>query len=207
MRYSKTLELPSSLRLSTVAILTVLSLLQMSPIIALQVAVIGTTGNIARETVELLSKSGIKTRCLLRHDIKSVDFTPKSPTRNSSSMEVAAYLNELPNVEMIMGDVTDKQSVNDLVQGCDAVMALQGPPKPNPITALIPFLSDPSSKSHPYMISYIGIKNVIEAVNAMDDTAGAKPHIIRITGKGEDPFSFFSILINMLGNLAKGWNY
>lgn len=207
MRYSKTLELPSSLRLSTVAILTVLSLLQMSPIIALQVAVIGTTGNIARETVELLSKSGIKTRCLLRHDINSVDISPKSPTNNSSSMEVAAYLNALPNVEMIMGDVTDKQSVNDLVQGCDAVMALQGPPKPNPITALIPFLSDPSSKSHPYMISYIGIKNVIEAVNAMDDTAGVKPHIIRITGKGEDPFSFFSILINMLGNLAKGWNY
>lgn len=122
-------------------------------------------------------------------------------------MEVAKYLNNLPNVEMIKGDITDKKSVNDLVQGCDAIMALQGPPKPNPITTLIPFLSDSSSKAHPYMISYIGIKNIIEVVNAMDNTSGVKPHIIRITGNGEDPFSIFSILINMLGNMAKGWNY
>lgn len=31
--------------------------------------------------------------------------------------------------------------------------------------------------------------------------------IVRVTGKGEDPFGVFSILINMLGNMAKGWNY
>ena len=31
--------------------------------------------------------------------------------------------------------------------------------------------------------------------------------IVRLTGKGEEPFSIFSILINMLGNLAKAWNY
>jgi len=208
MRYSKTLERPSSLRLLMVAILAVLSLLQINSTNALQVAVIGTTGKIARETVELLSKSGIKTRCLLRHDINSVDISPKSPTNNSSSMEVAAYLNALPNVEMIMGDITDKKSVDDLVQGCDAVMSLQGPPRVNPINALIPFLSvDPSSNTHPYMINYIGVKHIIEAVKDMEDKSGVKPHIIRITGNGEDPFSIFSILINMLGNMAKGWNY
>jgi hypothetical protein len=32
-------------------------------------------------------------------------------------------------------------------------------------------------------------------------------HIVRVTGKGEDPTSFFTVLINGLGGFAKGWNY
>jgi hypothetical protein len=31
--------------------------------------------------------------------------------------------------------------------------------------------------------------------------------LVRITGKGEDPWSIFSILINAFGGIAKGWNY
>ncbi len=53
------------------------------------------------------------------------------------------------------------------------------------------------------MINYIGVKNIIDAAKESDK----KPRIVRLTGKGEDPFSIFSILINMLGCLAKGWNY
>ena len=30
---------------------------------------------------------------------------------------------------------------------------------------------------------------------------------MRVTGKGETPWSFFSILINLLGSHAKAWNY
>ena len=31
--------------------------------------------------------------------------------------------------------------------------------------------------------------------------------IVRVTGKGEEPTAFFTVLINMLGNMAKAWNY
>ena len=31
--------------------------------------------------------------------------------------------------------------------------------------------------------------------------------IVRVTGKGETPFSIFSVLINTLGSMAKAWNY
>ena len=31
--------------------------------------------------------------------------------------------------------------------------------------------------------------------------------VVRITGLGETPWSFFSVLINGLGRMAKGWNY
>jgi len=47
------------------------------------------------------------------------------------------------------------------------------------------------------------VKNIIAAAEA---TKTCK-RIVRITGKGENPWSFFSILINMLGSMAKGWNY
>ena len=37
-------------------------------------------------------------------------------------------------------------------------------------------------------------------------TTGCK-RIVRLTGKGETPWSIFSILINGLGSMAKAWNY
>ena len=44
----------------------------------------------------------------------------------------------------------------------------------------------------------------------MIDSAKEEPkckRIVRITGKGEQPTQFFTVLINMLGNMAKAWNY
>jgi hypothetical protein len=57
--------------------------------------------------------------------------------------------------------------------------------------------------SHPKNVNYQGVQNIIEAARASSDCK----RIVRITGKGEDPWSFFSILINLLGSFAKAWNY
>ena len=180
-------------------LLVILPFISPSLIAAFQVAVVGTTGNIGRTTIQELSKRNIPTRCLLRHDISNVEIkdTP------STSAEVAASLSTLNNVEMIRGDVTDPESIRKLIDGCDAILALQGPPKPNALLSLFPIFSNQNGSFHPYMTNYIGMKNIIEAVEA---TPSVK-RIVRLTGKGEDPFSFFSILINMLGYMAKGWNY
>ena len=48
------------------------------------------------------------------------------------------------------------------------------------------------------------MNNIIETVCTECSTV---QRIRRITGKNETPFSLFSILINMFGNIAKGWNY
>jgi hypothetical protein len=120
-----------------------------------------------------------------------------------SSVEIAAYLSQLENVEMVQGDVTNRDSILELLKGCDAVLCLQGPPRPNPLRSIFPFLSNPSDPRHPYMINYVGMQNVIDAVRQTPSIQ----RIVRLTGKGEQPFSFFTILINMLGCMAKAWNY
>mmetsp|Transcript_45813 Transcript_45813/g.69103 ORF Transcript_45813/g.69103 Transcript_45813/m.69103 type:complete len:243 (+) Transcript_45813:316-1044(+) len=65
------------------------------------------------------------------------------------------------------------------------------------------FLNDDSDTSHPRMVNYEGVKNIINAVRSSKNCK----RIVRVTGKGEEPWSIFSILINMLGNMAKAWNY
>jgi len=165
----------------------------------LQVAVIGTTGNIGRTAIAQLSKANVDTRCLLRHDI----ITPNA--KGSASAKVAASLASLKGVTMVKGDVTKKASIANLIEGCDAVLCLQGPSKPNPIASLLPFLSNPNAPSHPRMTNFVGMQNVIQAVQEQKNPTCKR--IVRVTGKGEQPFSVFTILINMLGFMAKAWNY
>ena len=103
---------------------------------------------------------------------------------------------------MIEGDATDLQSCKKLVKGCDAVLVLHGPVKPPPLQSLFRLLPE-SDPKHSRSVNYVAVQNLIEA--AKDSTTCKR--IVRVTGKGEDPFGIFSILINMLGNMAKGWNY
>jgi nucleoside-diphosphate-sugar epimerase len=56
--------------------------------------------------------------------------------------------------------------------------------------------------THPKQVNYQGVVNLIQACRR----TGCK-RIVRITGKGEQPTSFFSVFINMLGSMAKAWNY
>lgn len=172
-----------------------------------KVAVIGTTGKLGRETVVQLSKAGIAAKCLLRHDISSTP-PPASLEQATSSAEVAAYLQTLPGVEMVQGDVSDVASLRNLVADCDACLALYGAVAPKPLLkGLFPLWYPESSPTHPKQINYLGVKNLITVLEEQQQQAKKSIPLVRITGKGEDPWSFFSILINALGGIAKGWNY
>jgi len=225
----------------------------------MKVAVIGTTGRLGREAVVRLSKKGIATRCLIRHDCSNVKTPPASLEDAHTKQEVAAYLKSLPGVEFVPGDVTDKESLAKLLDSeTTACLALFGPSVPKPFfRALFPVFFPETDSSHPKQINYEGMKHLL---SAMDASPKCK-RLVRITGKGEqpvsflclvaafysialylqlDPFycilltlfllrvvcccswnidisvvsyyctaqwSFFSILINAFGAMAKGWNY
>lgn len=107
---------------------------------------------------------------------------------------------------MVKGDVTDKASIERLVDGCTALISVHGPPQPkNVLTSLIPFLSSEDDVTHSKMINFVGVQNMIDATS--NNERNTVKRIVRITGKNETPFSLFSILINMFGKMAKGWNY
>lgn len=166
------------------------------------VAVIGTTGRLGREAVVQLSSQSIPVRCLLRTLV--ADDVPATLNDATSTSEIASYLSKLPGVTMIRGDVNDQDSLDSLLDGCTAVLALQGAPAPKPIfRGLFPFLNPTTSPTHPFNINYLSMQRILNAAKK----SGSCKRVVRITGKGETPFSIFSILINALGNLAKAWNY
>lgn len=74
--------------------------------------------------------------------------------------------------------------------------------KPPPIQSLFRLLPE-SDPKHSKTVNYIAVHNLIDAVK---ESTTCK-RIVRVTGKGEEPTSFFTVLINMLGNMAKAWNY
>jgi len=115
---------------------------------------------------------------------------------------VASYLSKLPNVNTIEGDATDLNSCKKLVKGCDAILALHGPVRPNPLQSLFCLLPE-SDPKHSKSVNYVAIQNLIDAAKGEEKCK----RIVRITGKGEQPTQFFTVLINMLGNMAKAWNY
>jgi len=115
--------------------------------------------------------------------------------------EVATFLSALHGVEMIRGDVTDPTSLATLLEGCTAVLALHGPQR---MTHLIDFIFDASSKpTHAKQVNYVGVANLIKAVTKSPTCN----RIVRVTGKGEDPWRVVAILINLVGGMAKAWNY
>jgi hypothetical protein len=163
-----------------------------------KVAVIGSTGRLGYATVQQLSQNGIATRCLIR---------PTSTATNGDSTKSAriAQLQALPGVELVPGDITDPSSLVRLIDGTVACYALHGPTVPKPfLKAFFPWWYKETDVNHPKQINYIGIQTLLSVMTHNSTTC---KHLIRITGKGETPWSIFSILINTLGGIAKGWNY
>lgn len=166
-----------------------------------KIAIIGTTGLLGRETIIQLASRGILTRCLLRHSISST--CKPSIEKSASKDQIASYLSRLPGVEMIQGDITDVQSLQSLLEGCTSCIAVHGATRRTKVWDFLPFYDPERNSGHAKKVNYEGVKNLVEVV-------GGSPtceRIVRITGKGENPWSFFSILINLLGSMAKAWNY
>mmetsp|Transcript_6283 Transcript_6283/g.13630 ORF Transcript_6283/g.13630 Transcript_6283/m.13630 type:complete len:333 (-) Transcript_6283:269-1267(-) len=168
--------------------------------VSMRVAVTGTTGRLGREAVQILSSKGIETRCLLRHPIDA-DVTP-SIDKDATSPQIAKYLSTLPGVTMVKGDATDPTSCADLVQGCDAILAMHGPVKTKALQSLFRLLPE-SDPIHSRSVNYVAVQNLIDAAKSSKSCK----RIVRVTGKGEEPTAFFTVLINMFGNMAKAWNY
>lgn len=192
-----------------------------------KVAVIGTTGRLGRQVIQQLSSMGIQTRCLLRHDLTQeaddVVVVVNSLQEATTSKQVAAYLKTLPGVEMIPGDVTDIDSLRRLLlseadmDGCvDACLAVHGAGMPKPFfKGLFPAWFPESDPRHPKQINYHGVQNILTVLQECNNNKNNKNNknhqqsvrLVRITGKGETPWSIFSILINAFGGMAKAWNY
>lgn len=171
-----------------------------SSCLAMRVAVTGTTGRLGRQAIQILSSKGIETRCLLRHPIDA-NVVP-SIEKDASSSQVASYIANLPHVTMVTGDATDASSCMELVKGCDVILALHGPIRPPPLQSLFCLLPE-SDPKHSRSVNFLAVQNLIHAARE----SGTCQRIVRVTGKGEEPTSFFTVLINMLGNMAKAWNY
>ena len=168
-----------------------------------QVAVVGTTGRLGRQAIIELNNKNIPTKALIRKpvDIADTSITP-SIAKDATGAQVAAYLAALPNVELVLGDVNDQTSLETLVKDCTAVLALHGA-RPTGLKSLCPPLNPETDPNHARSINYVGVQNLMDACIKSKTCK----RIVRITGKGEDPFGIFSILINMLGSMAKAWNY
>jgi len=173
----------------------------------MKIAVTGPTGKLGRNVVQKLSKLQIPTKILLRHDVTNVQNVPitlDGGENEYSKDQVAAFLSKLPNVETVKGDITDGVSLISLVGDCDAVLCVHGARRSSRLSDILPWTHpEDDDKTHSKQVNYKGIKLMIDACRKSDSCK----RIIRITGKGETPWNFFSILINMLGSMAKAWNY
>ena len=190
---------------------TLLYLCTLTPIQAMtmvkQVAVIGATGRLGRLAVTQLVERGIPCKILVRQETlpsppPSLSLDTKENGETSlSSAQVAAYLASLKGVSVVHGDVGDVQALRELVKDCDACLALYGATRRSKVSDLWQNVAD-EDPSHAKQVNYQGVLNLLQACEAV----GCR-RLVRITGKGETPTNFISILINVLGSMAKAWNY
>ena len=131
------------------------------------VAVTGATGRLGRRVVVNLSKQGVPTRCLVRRDIPEDTKPDESNLNGGSSVEVAAYLRSLPNVELVVGDVTNQDSIDKLMTGCTSVLSLHGPVQGSVWKSLIPLIGTrEDDAAHSKMINYVSLQYMIEAAKS-----------------------------------------
>lgn len=168
------------------------------------VAVIGVTGRLGRLAVQQLLDQGTPCHLLVRN-LPRPD-TPKISTLETceTSDQVVKYFQSHPNVTLHQGDVGNVEAMKELVNDCSACLALWGSTRRSKLSDFLWNRAvEDDDPSHAKQVNYKGVCNLIHACEE-------SPHckrIVRITGNGENPTSFFSILINLLGSFAKAWNY
>jgi NAD(P)-dependent dehydrogenase (short-subunit alcohol dehydrogenase family) len=173
--------------------------------LASKVAVIGATGKVGRLAVQQLVSQGYTARVLLRKEVGAgAASTGMPPTVDAEVDDVYAWYASSPSgIERVVGDVTDRDSLETLLEGCSAVLALHGARRTRKLKDFLPWADPTLDPEHAKNINYEGVRNLIAAARA----SKLCKRIVRITGKGETPWSIFSILINGLGSMAKAWNY
>lgn len=165
------------------------------------IAVTGPTGKLGRLAVQQLVAEGYNARCLLRHEV--TPGVQGSCAPDAPKAAVVAWLAAMPGVEFVPGDVTSAESCAKLLDGCSACLALHGARRTTRLLDLLPWSDHTAERMHSKQVNLIGVRNLIDASKA----SGSVRRIVRVTGKGETPWSLFSILINGLGSMAKAYNY
>lgn len=158
----------------------------------MKVAVVGSTGQLGRRAVSQLLDRKVPVRCLIRQNTPP-DFLVEREKEYPGLVEFVTG-----------GDVTNADKVKELLTGCSHCLALHGATRRSKWYELFSAAegSEDSDSSHAKQVNYKSMKTFAEAAKE----TGCQ-QIVRITGKGEEPWSVFSVLINGLGSMAKGWNY
>jgi len=167
-----------------------------------KVAVIGATGRLGRIAVQQLVNKGIACNILVRNSASPDTDIPSSLTGSSTREEVTTYLSSLDGVSAVQGDVGNVEALKELLKDCNACLALYGSTRRSKLSDIWDKTIE-DDPTHAKQINYQGVANLLAAAESSD----ACEHIVRITGKGEQPNSFFSVFINLLGSMAKAWNY
>lgn len=157
-----------------------------------RVAVVGATGQLGRRAVDQLLKRNIPVKLLIRQS-KPPSFLEEKKAVHPSLVEFVSG-----------GDVTNPETVKELLTDCSHCLALHGATARSSWKEILTAAegTEDSDPSHAKQINYRSMETFVKCAQETDCE-----HIVRITGKGETPWSFFSVLINGLGRMAKGWNY
>lgn len=200
-----------------------------------KIAVLGATGNLGRQTIRECLDQDIPVRCLVRSS--SVEKLPEEFTNSPLFEMVTGDLleaisssssqssNSQGSSSSIFRDDTVAPSAELLacLEGCEGVVACYGATRRTKLSDLFrnPEDIDPI---HAKQINYRSMIALVAACKRINQNANSNidnndsnkinnnnkikiKHIVRITGKGEDPNGFFSILLNGLGAYCKAWNY
>ena len=123
-----------------------------------------------------------------------------------STEQLVAFFQAHPNVTVYEGDVGNVAVLKDLVKDFSACLALWGSTRRSKMSDLWTKSVDDDDPTHAKQVNYQGVCNLIQACeeSAASSSSGTQcKRIVRITGKGEDPTSFFSVLINLLVKLLQ----
>lgn len=157
-----------------------------------RVAIVGSTGNLGRRAVDQLLARKIPVKCLIRQSAPPAFLANKQK--------------EYPGlIDFVTGgDVTNPESIKELLEDCSHCLALHGATSRSSWIELLTAAegSEDSDPSHAKQVNFKSMETFVKYAQQTDCK-----HIVRITGKGEAPWSFFTICINGLGRMAKGWNY
>ena len=158
------------------------------------ILVLGATGKVGLCVVRQLSDRGRNVRALAR--------IPTSPTASTLAM--------LPGVDVVQGDILDKESLTAAVAGCSAVISVSGASRKSSLDDFIgippPILRTDMQfeGSHPQQVNYLGVVNTIEAMQA----AGVSK-IVRLTGLSCS-FSAFNPFVLLIGcgllSMSTAWH-
>ncbi|KAL3915068.1 MAG: hypothetical protein SGARI_008271, partial [Bacillariaceae sp.] len=147
-----------------------------------KVAVLGATGRLGRATVQELIKNDIPVKCLVRPSSNVPSEWP--------SDKVTVVKGELSEGGGSNSDKPSKALV-EVLTGCTHCTAVYGATRKTKLSDFWDSSIEDTDPTHAKQVNYQSMKALL---TACDETKCSQ--VLRVTGKGEDPTSFFSVLIN-----------